>query len=62
MLTIDLFVMFQASASPFILVGTHADSNEDRSALGDEVLQAVKKADDDCRQEFMAEIDMLKYV
>jgi len=54
--------MFQASASPFILVGTHADSNEDRSALGDEVLQAIKKADDDCRQEFMAEIDMLKYV
>ena len=59
---LDLLVIFQASASPFILVGTHADSNEDRSDLGDEVLQAVKKADDNCRQEFMAEIDMLKYV
>ena len=43
-------------------MGTHADSNEDRGALGDEVLQAVKKADDNCRQEFIAEIDMLKYV
>ena len=58
----DLLVIFQASASPFIFIGTHADSNEDRSALGDEVLEAVKKADDNCRQEFMAEIDMLKYV
>lgn len=59
---LNLFVIFQALASPFILVGTHADSNEDRGALGDEVLQAVKKADDNCRQEFTSEIDMLKYV
>lgn len=62
MFIINLFVIFQASASPFILVGTHADSSEDRVALGDEVLQAVKKADDNCRQEFASEIDMLKYV
>ena len=59
---IHLLVIYQASASPFILVGTHADSNEDRGALGDEVLQSIKKADDNCRQEFIAEIDMLKYV
>ena len=62
MFIINLFAIFQALASPFILVGTHADSNEDRGALGDKVLQAVKKADDNCRQEFMTEIDMLKYV
>jgi len=42
------------------LVGTHADSAEDRSSLGDEILQAVNKADANQREEIQAEIDMLR--
>ena len=43
------------------MVGTHADSGDDWSPLGEEVLQAVKKADSNQRQEIQAEIDMLRY-
>lgn len=46
--------------SPFILVGTHADSADDRTSLSDEILAAVKKADTNQRQEIHAEVDLLK--
>lgn len=42
------------------MVGTHADDADDRQELSKQVIQAVKKADSQCRQEYQAEIDTLR--
>lgn len=47
-------------ASPIILVGTHADSTEDRKTLSDDILHMVNEADVNQRCEVQAEIDSLR--
>lgn len=55
-----LLMRSKAPTSPFIVVGTHADDADDRQELSKQVIQAVKKADSQCRQEYQAEIDTLR--